>query len=102
MWADTAYRSQVNERYLADVGKVSRIHRKKPRGKPMPRHQARANAKKSTVRARVEHCFGHQKSVMGLVVRTIGRTRAEAGITLANIAYNMKRWCWLDRRNAPA
>ena len=39
---------------------------------------------------------------MGLVVRTIGRTRAEAGITLANIAYNMKRWCWLDRRNAPA
>ncbi len=22
--------------YLADVGKVSRIHRRKPRGKPMP------------------------------------------------------------------
>ena len=102
VWADTAYRSQANERYLTDVGKVSQIHRKKPRGKPMPRHHARANGKKSAVRARVEHCFGHQKSVMGLVVCTIGRTRAEAGITLANMAYNMKRWCWLDRRSAPA
>ena len=101
VWADTAYRSEANERYLADVGKVSRIHRRKPRGKSMPRHHARANAKKSVVRARVEHCFGHQKSVMGLVVRTIGRTRAEAGITFANMAYNMKRWCWLDRRGVP-
>ena len=68
----------------------------------MPRHHARANGKKSAVRARVEHCFGYQKSVMGLVVRTIGRTRAEAAITLANMAYNMKRWCWLDGRGAPA
>ena len=98
----TAYRSAANERYLADVGKVSRIHRRKPRGKAMPKHHARANARKSAVRARVEHCFGHQKSVMGLVVRTIGLVRAEAGITLANMAYNMKRWCWLDSRTALA
>jgi transposase, IS5 family len=102
VWADTAYRSAANEKYLADVGKVSRIHRRKPRGKAMPKHHARANARKSAVRARVEHCFGHQKSVMRLVVRTIGRTRAEAGMTLANMAYNMKRWCWLDSRAALA
>lgn len=66
------------------------------------RHQARANAKNSTLRARVEHCFGHQNSVMSLVVRVIGRTRAEAGITLTNMVYNMNCWCWLDRRSAPA
>lgn len=101
VWADTAYRSAANERYLADVGKVSRIHRRKPRGKPMPRHQARANAKKSAVRAHVEHPFAHQKGPMRLVIRTIGLARAGATVTLANMAFNMKRWCWLDGRTAP-
>jgi IS5 family transposase len=98
----TAYRSGENERYLADNGKVSCIHRRKPPGRPMPRHHARANAAKSTVRAHVEHPFAYQKGVMGLVIRTIGLARANATITLANMAYNMKRWCWLDRRAAPA
>jgi hypothetical protein len=68
----------------------------------MPRHQARANAAKSTVRAHVEHPFACRKGVMGLVIRTIGLARANATITLANMACNMKRWCWLDRRAAPA
>ena len=39
---------------------------------------------------------------MGLVIRTIGLARAEATVTLVNMAYNMKRWCWLDRRGLPA
>jgi hypothetical protein len=39
---------------------------------------------------------------MGLVIRTIGLAHANATITLANMACNMKRWCWLDRRAAPA
>jgi hypothetical protein len=29
VWADTAYRSAANERYLAGIGRVSRIHRRK-------------------------------------------------------------------------
>lgn len=102
VWADSAYRSQANEDYLSGLGKVSHIHRKKPKGKPMPRRIARANAAKSAVRARVEHPFAHQKGFMGLVIRTIGRARAEAAVTLGNMAYNMKRWCWLDRRTASA
>mgnify|MGYP001792657603 CR=1 FL=1 len=102
VWADTAYRSAANEQFLADVDKVSRIHRRKPRCKALAKHHARANAKKSAGRAQVEHCFGHQKTVMGFVVRTVGRVRAEAGVTLANMAFNMKRWCWLDSRAAPA
>ena len=32
VWADTAYRSATNERFLDKAGKVSRIHHKKPRG----------------------------------------------------------------------
>lgn len=97
VWADSAYRSEANEDFLRGLGKVSHIHRKKPKGKPMPRRTAKA-----AVRAHVEHPFAHQKGIMGLVIRTIGRARAEAAITLANMAYNMKRWCWLDRRSASA
>ena len=101
-WADSAYRSQANEDYLSGLGKVSHIHRKKPKGKPMPRRTAKANAAKSAVRAHVEHPFAHQKGFMGLVIRTVGRARAEAAVTLSNMGYNMKRWCWLDRRRASA
>ena len=102
VWADTAYRSQANEAFLEARGKVSRIHRKKPRGKPLPRHTARANAKKSAVRARVEHVFAEQKDRMGLFIRTIGIRRAEAAIIMANIAYNLGRWRWWHGRTASA
>ncbi len=102
VWADSAYRSAENERFLASVGKVSRIHQRKPKGKPMPKRMARANATRSAVRAHVEHPFAHQKGPMALVIRTIGLARAKATVTLANMAYNMKRWCWLDRRSATA
>jgi transposase, IS5 family len=100
--ADSAYGSAENERFLARIGKVSRIHRRKPKGKPMPKRTARANAKKSAVRAHVEHTFAHQKGSIGLVIRTIGLARATAKVTLANMAYNMRRWCWLDGQSLPA
>ena len=102
VWADTAYRSQANEAFLEKYGKVSRIHRRKPKGKPMPKHTARANAGKSKVRARVEHVFAQQKARMTIAIRTIGIKRAEATITMANLAYNLGRWRWLDSRAAPA
>ena len=100
VWADTAYRSQANEKWLKRMGRVSRIHRRKPRGRPMPERTAKANAAKSKVRARVEHVFAHQKSKMGLFIRTIGLRRAEAKITLANLAYNMDRLIFHERRAA--
>ena len=101
VWADTAYRSQANEDYLTSIGKKSRIHRKKPPGKPMARNTARANAKKSKIRRAVEHPFAHQKGFMGLVIRTIGKARAETKIGLANLAYNIRRLVWLEGRPAP-
>jgi len=100
VWADTAYRSQSNERWLKAQGRVSRIHRRKPKGRPMPEHVRRGNATKSKVRARVEHVFAHQKAVMSLFIRTIGIKRAEAKITLANLAYNMHRLIFHERRVA--
>jgi transposase, IS5 family len=98
LWADSAYRSQKNEKMLEDRMITSRIHRRKPAGKPMPQATARANAKKSSVRAAVEHVFGHQKVRFGLFIRTIGLARAEAKLTLANLAYNFDRLIFHERR----
>jgi IS5 family transposase len=100
VWADTAYRSKANERHLAENGLRSRIHRKKPQGRPMPVNVSRANGVRSKVRAAVEHVFARQKGPMGLVVRTIGIARATVKIGLANLLYNMHRAVWLTQRRA--
>ena len=97
VWAGTAYRSTKNETMLKARGLVSRIHRRKPKGKPMPERTRRANAAKSKVRAAVEHVFAHEKGPMALVVCTIGLARAK-GIGLANLAYTMRRSVWLRAR----
>lgn len=100
LWADTSYRSAKNEALLAEQQVVSRIHRKKPHGRPMAARTRRANARKSAVRASVEHVFAYQKGPMGLVIRTIGLARARVKIGLANLAYNMRRYLWLSSRSA--
>jgi transposase, IS5 family len=100
VWADTAYRSKANEKHLTDNSLRSQIHRKKPKGKPMPRHTARANGRKSAVRSAVEHVFARQKGPIGLFIRTIGIGRARTKIGLANLVYNMKRMVWLTAQTA--
>jgi hypothetical protein len=102
VWADTAYRSAKNETLLANRGLVSRIHRKKPKGRPMAARTRRANARKSAIRSAVEHVFARQKGPMALVVRTIGIARANVKIGLANLAFNMRRYVWLSGRAASA
>jgi transposase, IS5 family len=67
----------------------------------MPKHTARANAKKSAIRAHIEHVFAEQKARMGLFVRTIGIARAASKIGLANLVYNMRRLVWLERQAVP-
>ena len=59
----------------------------------MPAHIRRANAVRATVRSAIEHVFAAQKSV--------GIARARAPLALANIAYDMIRLAWLERRTAP-
>jgi IS5 family transposase len=101
VWADTGYRSQKNETFVARNGFVSHIHRKKPKGKAMPEAVRRTNNAKSKVRARVEHVFAEQKDRMGLFIRTIGLARARIKIGMTNLVYNMKRLNFL-RRARPA
>jgi transposase, IS5 family len=98
VWADSGYRSRKNEALLRQRMLTSHIHRKKPASRPMPPSTARANAKKSAVRAHIEHVFAEQKARMGLFVRTIGLARATTKIGLANLLYNMRRLVWLDHQ----
>ena len=100
VWADTAYRSKSNEAWLTKHGRVSRIHRKKPRGEPRSEALRAANRVKSKIRALVERVFAQEKAHMGLYIRTIGIKRAEAKITLVNLAYNMKRLIFHERLTA--
>jgi transposase, IS5 family len=102
VWADTAYRSKANLELLERRGLRPEFQRAKPRGKPMPAHIARGNATRARVRSLVEHVFAAEKRRMGLVVRCIGLARATARITLANLAYNVRRLAWIEGRGAPA
>jgi IS5 family transposase len=102
VWADTAYRSKKNEAWLVRNGYVSDIHHKKPKGRPMSEAMARANGRRSKVRAAVEHVFAHQKARMGLFVRTIGIARARTKIGMVNLAYNLTRYVWHQGRIASA
>ena len=92
---------KVPEAWLERNGYVSDIHHKKPKGRPMSEATARANGRRSKVRARVEHVFAHQKARMGLIVRTIGIARAKTKIGMANLTYNLLRFVWQERRSVP-
>lgn len=102
-YADSAYRSEEQERRLKARGYVSHIHERAYRGKPLTEERKAANTEKSRVRARVEHVFGHiETSMKGCFVRTIGIARAEAKIGLENLAYNISRFAYLMRSKGGA
>lgn len=102
VWADTAYRSRRNEAHMARRGLHSRVHFRKPPGRPLSAPRARANAARSAVRSAIEHVFAHQKGPMALFVRTIGIARARTKIGMANLVYNMRRLLWWEGRPASA
>ena len=98
VWGDTAYRTEKNQSYLEESGYRSCLHYRRPRGKKMPDNLKQGNRTRSTIRARVEHVFAQQKERMGLLIRTIGLARAKAKLTLANLAYNMKRLVFQEQK----
>ncbi len=96
VWADTAYRSRKNEAFLARGMFTSHIHQKRKPRRPLPERIARANTRRSKIRAQVEHVFAGQKQGVGLVIRTIGIACATIKIGMANLAYNFQRLAWLE------
>ncbi len=89
IWADAAYRKK-NEAFLAVGMFKSHIHQR-------PQAEA-ADARRSKIRAHVQHVFAEQKHRLGLVVRTIGIARAMIKIGMANLVYNFQ---WLEGRTVP-
>jgi IS5 family transposase len=81
---------------------AAHLQRPKPKGRPMSPHIRRGNATRSKVRAAVEHVFAAQKQHLCRVVRTVSLARARTKLGLANLAYNLLRFTWLDGRIAPA
>lgn len=78
VWADSAYRSKINEERLKDNRLTSDIHQRKQKGKPMSEAVSRANSRRSKILSAVEHVFARQKDQMKLFIRTIGISRAKA------------------------
>ena len=57
----------------------------------------------NTEKSRAEHFFGHMENSMGgNFIRTIGMARAEMGIGLVNIAYNLSHIEMLIRTKVSA
>ena len=102
VWADTAYRSKANEAHLARHGFRSKIHFRRKPGCDLSAAQKKANRARSKVRSAVETVFAAEKHRFGLFVRTIGIKRAATKIGLANLAYNVRRFIWIEGRALPA
>ena len=97
-YADSAYRSKEQEEKLQANGIQSQVCEKGTRGTPLTEEQKAANRQKSKIRVRVEHVFGAQAQMGGHLVRTIGMARVRVKIAIMNLAYNMRRFVLLCRR----
>lgn len=84
---------------LAAKNLISNVHERAYRNTPLTEFQKAANHLKSSVRARVEHVYGHMETAMGgMMIHTIGLARAEVKMTFKNLAYNLQRFAFLASR----
>ncbi|WP_419600153.1 IS5 family transposase [Thiolapillus sp.] len=98
VWADSAYRSEKQEKQLKEKGYTSRIHYKGTRARALNKREQTANHARSKTRVRVEHVFGDQSNTQGgILVLTKGMARAAVKIGMMNLTYNMRRLRFLLR-----
>ena len=98
VWADSAYQSEAHTELLKTRGVRNHLQERPWRGQTLTPAQQRRNKRRSRIRARVEHVFGHQvNSMRQTLIRTIGQARAEIKIGFANLTYNMSRLGQLER-----
>ena len=101
VWADSAYRSAAIEQTLSTHRLRSQIHYKGYRNNPLSSTKKRTNKTRSSIRSRVEHVFGYMETVLGgMMIHTIGLARAKVKITFKNLAYNMRRFTFLQSQHA--
>lgn len=96
VWADSAYRSREKLAALSEGGFREHLQRKGCRHRKLTEREKRGNHTRSKIRSRIEHVFGVQTQRAGtLILRSIGRIRAQAKIGLRNLAYNLDRYAML-------
>ena len=98
--ADSAYTGKAQEEVIDKYEMINRVNEKGYRNHPLTEQQKANNREKSKTRARVEHVFGFmEQSMKGLVVRSVGITRASGIIGLINLTYNLFRYEQVMRLN---
>lgn len=97
IWADAAYHTHAREARLKALGVKPRLMRRPNKHHPrLPARLARLNRLISRRRAAVETTFATWKRRMGLThIRYVGLTKATAQVTLAAMAFNLRRWVTL-------
>ena len=96
VWADSAYQSKQSGEMLKKKKIRNHIHERAYRNRPLSDRQKARNTTKSRVRARVEHVFGFQSMMGADRLRTIGLRRAQRGVGIANLVYNLFRFKQLN------
>jgi IS5 family transposase len=96
VWGDAAYHTHAREKALKDLGIKARLMRRANKHHPLPPRLKRYNNLIARHRWAVETTFATLKRRMGLTaIRYVGLTKANAQITLAAMAFNMRRWVTL-------
>lgn len=94
VWADAAYDTHARRARLKAQGKKPRIaHRANKHHPELPERLKRYNRLIARRRAAVETTFATWKNRMRLTrIRYVGLAKAQAQVTLAAIAFNLRRW----------
>ena len=103
LWADSGYTGEEYETKIKEICPTIRLHicEKGYRNHPLTEEQKANNREKSRIRCRVEHIFGHMANSMGgMTIRSIGLMRAEGGLVLKNLAYNITRYASLRKNKS--
>src|SRR5919204_5004778 len=98
VWADAAYDTHARRARLKAEGKKPRIARRPNKHHPeLPPRLKRYNRLIARRRAAVETTFATWKRRMGFsAIRYIGLAKASAQVTLAALAFNLRRWVTLS------
>ena len=98
MYMDAGYVGPGVSESVKAVGMNPVICEKGYRNRPLSDEQKENNRRKSRVRCRIEHIFGFMEGAMGgLVVRSIGLTRAKANVAMTCLVYNVFRFIQIRR-----
>lgn len=95
VFADAGYTGKIHVENLTSQGFNPQICERNVRSHPLTPEQKASNKRKSHIRIRVEHVFGHMSQLCRgkRLIHTVGLARAKVKLALQVIAYNMSRFC---------